>query len=101
MPSNTAGQPLTLDQLRGAVAAIIGLEPDAVPDDANLLHLGVDSLGIMRLVNLWRREGIRVSSRALAAEPNLAAWQRHIDALRSAAVSEQLNRQHDDDIPEH
>lgn len=77
MPSST------LDELRAAVAAIIGVEPDAIADDTNLVHLGIDSLGVMRLVNRWRREGIRVSAGELAAEPTLAAWQRRVDALRA------------------
>jgi aryl carrier-like protein len=89
MPGNTTGQTPTLDELRAAVAAIIGLAPDSIPDDANLIHLGMDSLGMMRLVNRWRREGIRVSSRELSTEPTLSAWQRHLRALRAATVSEQ------------
>jgi aryl carrier-like protein len=99
MSTNTAGERPTLDQLREAVAAIIGSEPDAIPEDANLLQLGVDSLGMMRLVNRWRREGIRVSSRELAAQPTLAAWQRHIDALRSESSKEQMDPHPDDGVP--
>jgi aryl carrier-like protein len=73
--------PTTVDELRAAVAAIIGCEPGAVRDDANLIHLGIDSLGVMRLVNRWRRAGIRVSARDLAAEPTLVAWHRRIAAI--------------------
>ncbi len=88
MPHDTAGQPLTLEQLRLAIASITGLQPGDIDDNDNLLLLGVDSMGIMRLVNMWRKEGIRVSSRELVAEPTLVAWQRHIDALRVAAEAE-------------
>jgi aryl carrier-like protein len=80
MPSNSAATPPTLEELREAVAELIGSEPGEVPLDANLNHLGVDSLGMMRLVNRWRRVGIRVSFRELAAEPTLAAWQRYMDS---------------------
>jgi aryl carrier-like protein len=79
MVNKAAGTPPTLDELREAVAALIGSEASEVPLDANLNHLGVDSLGMMRLVNRWRRAGIRVSFRELAAEPTLAAWQRYLD----------------------
>lgn len=72
--------PPTLDELRALVAELIGSEPSAVPLDANLNQLGVDSLGMMRLANRWRRAGIRVSFKELAAEPTLAAWQRHLDS---------------------
>jgi aryl carrier-like protein len=98
MPSKEAGQPLTLDLLREAVAGIIGVEPEAITHDANLVHLGIDSLGIMRLVNLWRRAGIRVSSRELTANPTLAAWQRHTEDLRRAAMAEQMEPQPGDGL---
>lgn len=91
MTSNPAGQPMSLDELRAAVASILNIEPEAISDDANLLHLGLDSLSMMRLVTLWRRQGVRVSSRNLAAEPTLAAWHQHVEALRQAAAAERLN----------
>jgi len=90
MSQSAANQALTMEQLRRAIASIISLPPNDIADDANLLELGLDSLGIMRLVNIWRKEGIRVSSRELAAEPTVAAWQRHIDALRAAAEAERM-----------
>lgn len=82
MPSNPAGKPPTVDELRAAVAAMIGTEPGAIPEDADLVRLGVDSLGMLRLANRFRRAGIRVPFRELAAEPTLAAWRRHINASR-------------------
>lgn len=88
MSHGTADQPLTLERLRLAIASITGLQPNDIADDDNLLLLGVDSMGIMRLVNMWRKEGIRVSSRELVAEPTLVAWQQHIDALHAAAEAE-------------
>jgi aryl carrier-like protein len=93
MPTNSgniAAGPPSRDELRAAVATIIGAEPEAIGDDANLLRLGVDSLGMMRLVNHWRREGIRVSSRELAADPTLAGWHRCITALYTAARNERV-----------
>lgn len=84
--NNAAGQPPTPQELREAVAAIVGSEPGAIPMDANLLHLGIGSLEMMQLVNRWRRANIRVSFRELAAEPTLAAWQRRMDALRSRSM---------------
>lgn len=70
------GKPPTVEELRETVAGLVGTEPDAIPLDANLNELGVDSLGMMRLANRWRRVGVRVSFRELAADPTLAAWQR-------------------------
>lgn len=87
MVGSKASEPPTLDELREAVAAIIGSEPDAIPEDANLVHLGVDSLGVMRLANRLRRAGVRASFEALAAEPTLAAWQRYLESLRGDPTS--------------
>ncbi|WP_460999615.1 phosphopantetheine-binding protein [Streptomonospora sediminis] len=68
--------------MRAAVAELLGTEPSAIADDDDLIRLGVDSLGMMRLVNRWRRAGVRVPFRELAAEPNLSAWSVRMDALR-------------------
>ncbi|WP_333767825.1 phosphopantetheine-binding protein [Streptomyces sp. IBSBF 2435] len=67
--------------LREAVAAKIGTEPGAIAPDANLVLLGLGSLEMMQLVNRWRRDGLPVSFRELAAEPTLDAWQRHFNAV--------------------
>jgi len=89
MTTYSADPPSALDELREAVAALVHLEAAAIADDDDLLLLGLDSLGVMRLVNRWRREGVRVSSRVLVAEPTLLAWQRHLDASRKAAANEE------------
>ena len=78
----------TLEELRAAVAELLEVERSAVGDEDDLLRLGMDSLRMMRLVNRWRREGVRVSSRVLAGEPTLAAWASHLDALRAKAGAE-------------
>lgn len=99
MTGTTPDQPATLDQLREAVAGILGVDPGDIPDDANLVRLGVDSLGMMRLVNQWRRQGVRLSSRALTAEPTLLGWQRHIDELRRQTAAEQSHGDPDREVP--
>jgi aryl carrier-like protein len=81
MLSGTAGHPPTLAELRDTVATLIGTEPGTIADDANLVHLGMDSLSMMRLVNQLRKKGMRVAVRDLAAEPTLDAWQRYLAAL--------------------
>jgi aryl carrier-like protein len=60
------------------VAEVLGIDPATIPDDANLIHLGVDSMGMLRLANRLRRVGIRAPFKELAAEPTLAAWQRQL-----------------------
>ncbi|PZT72589.1 MULTISPECIES: phosphopantetheine-binding protein [unclassified Streptomyces] len=67
--------------LRQAVETLIGTEHGTIEPDANLIHVGLGSLEMMRLVNQWRRNGLPVSFRELAAEPTLEAWQRHLNAV--------------------
>ena len=38
-------------------------------DSENLLELGLSSLTIMRLVNQWRKQGVKVSFGSLMANP--------------------------------
>jgi aryl carrier-like protein len=78
----------TIEDLRAAVAELVHLEPAQIADDTDLILLGLESLGVMRLVNRWRREGIRVSSRSLVAEPTLKAWQAHLEESRRTAAAE-------------
>jgi aryl carrier-like protein len=85
MPNNPTMEPPSLEELREIVAGIIGTEPSAIPDDANLIHLGVDSLGMMRLMNRFRRAGVRMSSGDLVAEPTLTAWLRRVNELSRGA----------------
>ena len=82
MPDQEPEKPPLMDELREAVAAIIGSEAGAVSDEANLVQLGVDSLGMLQLVNRIRRSGLRVSFKVLAADPSLGAWHRYLDEMR-------------------
>jgi aryl carrier-like protein len=68
-----------LERLREAVAEILGVSPATIPDDADLMRLGLDSVGSLRLVNRLRRDGVPVSSRHLIGEPTLVALQLRIE----------------------
>jgi mycobactin phenyloxazoline synthetase len=76
----------TETELRAAVAPLVGLAPDAIDPDANLVVLGIGSLEIMRLVSGWRRDRIPVDFEALVAGPTLAGWLAHFAALDAAAA---------------
>ncbi|MDV9169080.1 phosphopantetheine-binding protein [Streptomyces sp. W16] len=78
---------VTSGDLRKTIADMVGLGPAEIAEDANLVHLGLGSLEMMRLVTRWRRAGLVVSFRELAAEPTLAAWQRHLDEVRRPEAS--------------
>ncbi|SCE36694.1 phosphopantetheine-binding protein [Streptomyces sp. DvalAA-19] len=66
---------LTLEQLRADVADILGEEPEEIPLDENLVDYGLDSVRLMSLTAVWRRDhGIEVAFADLAEKPALEAW---------------------------
>ncbi|MFI1382343.1 phosphopantetheine-binding protein [Embleya sp. NPDC020886] len=69
-----APAPPTSADLRASVSAMIGTPPGEIAGDANLVLLGLGSLEMMRLVNRWRRQGLAIEFRDLAAEPTIDAW---------------------------
>jgi len=75
MSLKPAGLPPSLEEVRGLVAAILQLQPPDIPAEADLIELGLDSLAMVRVINLWRRAGIRLALDDLTAEPTLAAWE--------------------------
>ncbi|MFD5751122.1 phosphopantetheine-binding protein [Streptomyces sp. NPDC127033] len=73
--------PSSADDIRAAVAALIGIEADRIPDDANLVRLGLSSLDMMRLSGRWRRGGFPVKFECLVADPTVGGWLRHIESV--------------------
>lgn len=43
-------------------------------DSENLLELGLSSIVIMRLVNQWRKQGVKVAFGTLMEHPTLKEW---------------------------
>ncbi|MFD9033337.1 phosphopantetheine-binding protein [Streptomyces sp. NPDC059567] len=80
--------PLSAVELRQEVAAALGAQPDAIPGDAHLVHLGLGSLEMMRLVTRWRRQGLPAEFAELAAAPTLDDWHRHLTAAWNARTAE-------------
>ncbi|HET9518278.1 MAG TPA: phosphopantetheine-binding protein [Actinoplanes sp.] len=73
MPQNRS---FTVADLRDAVADLIGKAPEEVPDDVSFVQLGVDSVGMLRLVNRVRRIGVRPPMDQLTGNPTIVNWQR-------------------------
>ncbi|WKG01538.1 amino acid adenylation domain-containing protein [Mycolicibacterium sp. HK-90] len=60
--------------VRDEVAALLGVSPDDVDPQADLIASGLDSIRMMSLSGRWRKQGINVGFAALAANPTVAAW---------------------------
>ncbi|MFI0899076.1 amino acid adenylation domain-containing protein [Streptomyces sp. NPDC020983] len=62
------------EAVRNAVAGLLGLAPEELPEDADLTAYGMDSIRLMSLAGWFRRHGIAVDFPVLAERPTLAAW---------------------------
>lgn len=69
---NSGGR--SLDTVRAEVAELLGVTPDEVDPDADLIASGLDSIRMMSLSGRWRKQGIDVNFAALAETPTVAAW---------------------------
>jgi bifunctional isochorismate lyase/aryl carrier protein len=74
-------QPLTRKQVLADLAETLELEEDAQPVDENadLVSLGLDSIRMMHLMVLWRRQGTEVTLQELSANPTLSHWWTALD----------------------
>ncbi|MGW0519505.1 amino acid adenylation domain-containing protein [Crossiella sp. NPDC003009] len=79
------GGALTRDAVREAVAAVLGVAPESLAEQDDLLQLGLDSIRLMQLVGRWRRAGVRVSAAELAEHPTLGEWCRRLGESQEVA----------------
>nr|UBX38658.1 phosphopantetheine-binding protein [Streptomyces sp. KIB-H483] len=77
--------PRSADEIRAVVAALIDTAPDDIPDQANLVLLGLTSLDLMRLSGRWRRSGVPVKFESLVADPTIGSWARHVASVTTEA----------------
>jgi len=80
--------------IRDAVVELLGEEPATISDGENLFEAGLDSVGLLRLVNRLRRGGLQVSFADLAREPTLAAWDRLVSEDKAADTGAALETSH-------
>ena len=59
--------------VREEVAELLGVTPDDVDPDADLIASGLDSIRMMSLSGRWRKQGIDINFAALAENPTVAA----------------------------
>ncbi|HEU4421190.1 MAG TPA: phosphopantetheine-binding protein, partial [Pilimelia sp.] len=60
--------------MRRDVADALDEPASSVGDDDDLLRLGLDSIGVMRLAGAWRRRGVEVTFAELVEWRTLAQW---------------------------
>lgn len=60
--------------VRQEVADLLGVPPDALDPDADLIASGLDSIRMMSLSGRWRKQGIDIGFAALAENPTVRAW---------------------------
>ncbi len=73
--------------IREEVAELLGISPDDVDPETDLISQGLDSIRMMSLAGRWRRQGIDVDFASLAAEPSVNAWS---GLVSSAAITHGL-----------
>ncbi|MDN9011168.1 non-ribosomal peptide synthetase [Brevibacillus laterosporus] len=71
--STSSASSLSYEEVRRQILAMLPA-PVEFDDDQNLIELGLDSLQMMRMVNKWRKEGVKVTFAELIAAPYLSDW---------------------------
>ncbi|MDX1882822.1 amino acid adenylation domain-containing protein [Mycolicibacterium sp. 120270] len=87
-----------LANVRDEVAELLGVAPEDLDPDADLIATGLDSIRMMSLSGRWRRQGIDVGFAALAEKPTVRAWTELIgDSASPDAASPPAQPVGDDD----
>ncbi|MFB7372413.1 amino acid adenylation domain-containing protein [Streptomyces sp. NPDC056222] len=68
------GIPASKSELLSLVAALLGENPEDLDEHENLIEYGIDSIGVMRVVSLWNREGLDITVGELFAHATIAEW---------------------------
>lgn len=73
-------------EVRDQVAELLGIDPQTLDPEADLIASGLDSIRMMTLSGRWRRRGIDIGFAALAETPTVAAWSRLIADRRTTQL---------------
>ncbi|GGV22898.1 hypothetical protein GCM10010495_43180 [Kitasatospora herbaricolor] len=81
--TTTPGGPAGLDphSVRADLADILGERPEDIGDDDDLRDLGLDSMRLMHLVEIWRARGAKAEFAELAdlgAAPTVRTWSAYL-----------------------
>ncbi|MFF2045047.1 phosphopantetheine-binding protein [Kitasatospora sp. NPDC058170] len=83
MSTDTAPGPKGFDPdtVRADIADILGERPEDIADDEDLRDLGLDSMRLMHLVEIWRGRGARAEFADLAdigTGPTVLSWSAYL-----------------------
>lgn len=85
-PGQDAREQLLVQHLQQAVGRLLRRAPSAIPPEADLLHLGIDSLMFLDLTHrLGQALGLQIRPNELMAEMNVAAMARKLAAMAGTA----------------
>ncbi|WP_305779384.1 non-ribosomal peptide synthetase [Nocardia nova] len=74
--------------VRDIVAAELGIQPETIGYDDDLVGLGMHSMKLMRLAGRWRKQGHEVRSSELALSPTISAWAELLGATPEPAPAD-------------
>ncbi|WP_280501182.1 amino acid adenylation domain-containing protein, partial [Nocardia farcinica] len=60
--------------IRAEVGSALGIPPESLDLDGDLITQGLDSLRMMRLAGRWRKRGFDIDFARLSGEPTIRAW---------------------------
>jgi yersiniabactin nonribosomal peptide synthetase len=90
---------LTRERMHKDVADLLGCSPAELSDDTDLTGMGLDSLGLLRLVAKWRHQGFDVSVESLVSDLTVAHWWElaasHFDGISATPLPVGTGGDHD------
>ncbi|MCD2157843.1 phosphopantetheine-binding protein [Rhodococcus cerastii] len=79
--SSTASESrLSRESFLSDIASVLGIESEELSGGSDLIDLGLDSIGTMRLVDQWQARGIDIRFFDLVDDSTVDGWWRAIEA---------------------
>ncbi|WP_225726907.1 MULTISPECIES: non-ribosomal peptide synthetase [unclassified Nocardia] len=75
-PTSEWGTPESQHDIVLLVARLLDEAPEDIDPEENLIECGIDSIGVMRVVDSWNRNGLTVKFAELFERPTVADWWR-------------------------
>lgn len=73
----------TFETIRKQVAEMLDIRPEELSDTDDLISMGLDSIRLMSLVELWRQDGLEINFTELAEKRTLSEWWSLIERMKA------------------